>query len=124
MCFGLGGFLVIAIAFMVVFLGPSTTPGFGPENATMDSEARFDAVLFGFLGAAILWCIKNIERKGLYVRFLALAIFTGGLARVLSALVVGPPNTFFLAMMSIELGLPPLIVFTQSRLEHAASVRT
>jgi hypothetical protein len=105
--FGVGGLLIIAVALMVAFLGPSTTPGFGPENPTMDSEARFDAALFGFLGVAILWCIKDIERKGVYVRFPALAIFAGGLARVFSALVVGLPNTFFLAMMSIELGLPP-----------------
>jgi hypothetical protein len=35
--------------------------------------------------------------------------FVGGLGRALSLALVGPPTPFFLFLMAIELGLPPVL---------------
>ena len=35
--------------------------------------------------------------------------FVGGLGRALSLALVGPPTPFFLFLMAIELGLPPVV---------------
>ena len=63
------GFLVffgvtdILISLLHIVLGPSAIPGSVPVNATMDSEDRFYATLFTAYGAALLWCVKDVESK-------------------------------------------------------------
>lgn len=109
------GVVVIGISLLHIVLGPAAIPGGVPVNATMDSEDRFFATLFMAYGAALLWCVKDIQRKGVYVKLLALIFFVGGLARVVSVFAVGLPNTFFIAMTALELGLPFLMVFMSAR---------
>lgn len=113
---GLFGATAIFIASLHVVLGPSAIPGSIPVNATMDSEDRFYATLFAAYGAALLWCIKDVEGKSTVVYFLALTFFVGGLARLVSMAVVGLPNTFFTAMTALELLIPFLMAFMQSRI--------
>src|SRR5262245_42584669 len=72
---GLFGITAIVIASLHIILGPSAIPGSIPVNATMDSEDRFYATLFAAYGVALLWCIKDIERKSTVVYFLALSFF-------------------------------------------------
>jgi hypothetical protein len=120
---GLFGITAIFIASLHIVLGPSAIPGSVPVNATMDSEDRFYATLFAAYGVALLWCIKEIERKSMVVYFLALTFFVGGLARLVSIAAVGLPNTFFIAMTVLELLIPFLMVFMQSRLAKAADTQ-
>jgi hypothetical protein len=112
---GLFGLTVIFIALLHIVLGPAAIPGSVPVNATMDSEDRFYATMFAAYGVALLWCIKDIERKSMVVYFLALTFFVGGLARLVSIAASGLPNTFFIAMMVLELVIPFFIAFMQSR---------
>jgi hypothetical protein len=112
-----GGATAIFISILHVIFGPACIPGSIPVNATMDSEDRFYGTLFGAYGAALLWCIKDIEHKGLYVRLLALVFFIGGLARIVSVIAVGLPNTFFITMTIIELILPFIMVLMNSRVQ-------
>jgi Domain of unknown function (DUF4345) len=104
--FVLFGATDIAIALLHIGLGPSAIPGSLPVNATMDSEDRFYATLFAAYGVAILWCVKDIERKSTIVYFLLGTFFVGGLARLVSIASVGPPNEFFVAMTVLELVIP------------------
>lgn len=113
---GLFGGTAILIAALHVALGPAAIPGSIPVNATMDSEDRFYATLFAAYGVVLLWCIADIERKSGCVYFLAATFFVGGLARVVSMLAVGPPNTFFVTMTVLELVIPAFMVFMQSRI--------
>jgi len=110
------GLTAIAIALLHVVLGPSAIPGSVPVNATMDSEDRFYATLFGAYGVALLWCVKDIERKSRVVYFLLAAFFVGGLARLLSVWAVGPPNGFFVAMTVLELVIPIVAALVQSKI--------
>ena len=113
------GVTAILIASLHVALGPACIPGSIPVNATMDSEDRFYATLFLAYGAALLWCVKDVERKAGPVRILAFVFFAGGLARIVSAIAVGLPNTFFVAMTLLELVLPVVIVVMSARVAAA-----
>lgn len=116
---GLFGVSAIAIAALHIALGPAAIPGSIPVNPTMDSEDRFYATLFAAYGVALLWCIRDIERKGTVVYFLAATFFVGGLARLVSVASVGLPNPFFIAMTVLELLIPFAMVFMQLRIAKA-----
>jgi Domain of unknown function (DUF4345) len=120
---GLFGMTAIFIASLHIVLGPSAIPGSIPVNATMDSEDRFYATLFAAYGVAVLWCIKDIEHKSMVVYFLALTFFVGGVARLVSMVAVGLPNTFFIAMTVLELLIPCFMAFMQSRITTAADAQ-
>jgi hypothetical protein len=114
-----GGVAAIAISLLHIALGPASIPGSIPVNATMDSEDRFYASLFLAYGAAVLWCVKEVERKAKFVQLLALVFFIGGLARVVSMLVVGLPHPFFIAMTVLELALPLVLVWLVAQVSGA-----
>jgi hypothetical protein len=98
---------LIALAHIV--LGPASIPGSIPVNATMDSEDRFYATLFLGWGAAMIYCARSLERKERLFGALLLTFFLGGVARVVSASLVGLPNALFVFLGSLELMLPPLL---------------
>lgn len=112
------GATAIAIASIHIAFGPSAIPGSVPVNATMDSEDRFYATLFAAYGVALLWCVKNIERKSLFVYFLLATFFVAGLARVVSILAVGWPDPFFVAMLILELVIPVVAALMQFRISN------
>jgi hypothetical protein len=114
----------ILIASLHLVLGPGAIPGSIAVNPTMDSEDRFYATLFAAYGVALLWCTRDIERKSKYVYFLAATFFVGGLARVVSMLAVGLPNTFFITMTVLELLIPVFMAVLQSRISEPQDERT
>jgi len=115
------GVVAIFIAALHIVFGPASIPGAIPVNATMDSEERFYATLFLAFGVALLWCVKDIERKARVVYFLMLTFFVGGLARIVSLLIVGPPNAFFISMTAVELLLPLILGWMQFRIARVPS---
>ncbi len=117
----LGGAVALFIALLHMVFGPACIPGSIPVNATMDSEDRFYATMFAAYGAALLWCVRDIERKGMVVKLLAIVFFIGGLARIISILAVGLPNLFFITMTILELTLPLIILSLNSRVSSASS---
>ncbi len=112
------GVIAIAIAAIHIVFGPAAIPGSVPVNATMDSEDRFYATLFAAYGVALLWCVKDIERKSRFVYFLLATFFVAGLARIVSIAAVGLPDPFFIAMLVLELVIPIVVAFMQSRVAN------
>jgi hypothetical protein len=113
---GLFGITAIIIALLHIVLGPPAIPGSVPVNATMDSEDRFYATLFAAYGAALIWCIRDIEQKSRTMYFLAATFFAGGLARLVSLALVGAPSGFFIAMTILELTIPVFMAMAQWRI--------
>jgi hypothetical protein len=106
----LGGLAVVGIALTHIVLGPASIPGSIPVNATMDSEDRFYATIFLGYGLGLLWCMRAIDRRANFIRFLAAILFAGGVARVISMVLVGLPNALFQALTALEF-LAPLTVW-------------
>jgi Domain of unknown function (DUF4345) len=104
----IAGAICVAIALAHIILGPRAIVGGFFVNPTMDSEDRFYAVFFLFWGVAMIYCSRDLRaRQGLFGALL-FTFFLGGVARIISALTVGLPNTTFIFLGSLELGLPPL----------------
>lgn len=117
-----GGVAAMGIGLAHVALGPALMiPGAGAVNATLDSEDRFYATLFVAYGAALLACARDIDDRRDCIRFLALTLFGGGIARVVSLLAAGWPHPFFVAMMLVELVLPLVIVAMLARIAPRSS---
>jgi uncharacterized protein DUF4345 len=105
------GIAVIGIAMAHLILGGAAVIGGSPLNATAEGEHRFFAALFLCYGLAFLWCVRDIETKRRPLNALAAAFLLGGLARLASIAISGPPNAFYSAMLVVELATPLVVFF-------------
>lgn len=115
--------VVLAVVAIVagtatVLLGAESLVGGDSVSATVDSELRFYSVWYVGTGFLLLWCARNIDRAGPFIRGIAVLLLVAGLARGLSWVTVGKPHAVAQVLMVIELVLPSLIV-----LWHAALAR-
>jgi hypothetical protein len=125
------GLAAIAISLMIYLLGQAAVnlvaAGFdaltgqaAPEitiSPTMDSEMRFYAVFWFTYGAVLIWVARGLSQRIQFVPLLAALFFAGGVGRVLSQLMVGPPHPAFTVLMAIELVLPVVFVGLYLRLK-------
>jgi Domain of unknown function (DUF4345) len=109
------GVIVIAISLAHLAIGPDAIIGGSDVNPTSDGEDRFYAGVFLCYGVALLWCARDVAHKRIFVNFLAAVLFVGGIGRLLAVIFVGLPHPFYLAMLVIELVLPPLMVLAANR---------
>lgn len=109
------GVVVIAISIAHMAIGPRAIIDSVAVNPTMAGEDRFFAGLLLCYGIALLWCARDVQHKRVYVSVLAAAFFVGGVGRFLAILIDGAPNPFYLAMLVLELALPPLMILTARR---------
>ena len=82
-------------------------------------EDRFFAGLFRCYGVALLWCARDVQHRRGYVSLLAAALFVGGIGRLLAVVLVGVPHQFYVAMLVLELVVPPLMVLAARRVAEA-----
>jgi Domain of unknown function (DUF4345) len=115
------GVIVIAISVAHFAIGPRAIIGGTAVNPTMAGEDRFFAGLLLCSGVALLWCARDVQRKRVYVNLLAVAFFVGGLGRLLAVVLDGVPHPFYIAMLVLELALPPLIVVVARRVTEPVS---
>jgi len=109
------GAVCMAIALVHIGYGPASIPGGVPVNATMDSEDRFYATLFLGFGAANIWCAEDMGPRTSVFRALMLVFFIGGIARLISAMQVGLPSPLFVFLGSLELAIPPIVLWAQAK---------
>ncbi|WP_083871468.1 DUF4345 domain-containing protein [Nocardia aobensis] len=102
------GLACAGIALAHLLFGTASIIGGGPVNATVDSDMRFYAVVFGAYGLAVAWCARDVERRGPAINALGAVFFAGGLARILAWAVSGEPNWFYVLMTPVELLIPVL----------------
>jgi hypothetical protein len=114
------GVIVIGISLAHLAIGPEAIIGGADVNPTSDGEDRFFAGVFLCLGIALLWCVRDVQHKRIYVNFIAAGFFIGGIGRLLALILVGTPHPFYVAMLVVELAVPPVMVFAANRVAEPA----
>jgi hypothetical protein len=120
------GASAVLIAASILLFGPGATAaaferayaaltgwpgaGEGPWPATMDSELRFYAALWGGYGGLLIQAARRLPARLAWTPWLAAVFFAGGVGRMISRAAVGPPHPFFTVLMVVELVLPPVLV--------------
>jgi Domain of unknown function (DUF4345) len=115
------GVIVIGISLAHLAIGPEAINGGADVNPTSDGEDRFFAGLLLCYGVALVWCARDVQDKRRYINVLAAAFFVGGIGRLLAVIVVGAPHPFYVAMLVLELALPPLMVLAANRVAEPES---
>jgi hypothetical protein len=59
--------------------------------------------------------VRDVQHKRVYRNLLAAVFFVGGIGRFVAVLVDGAPHPFYVAMLVVELALPPLMVVAANR---------
>jgi hypothetical protein len=80
-------------------------------SAGLDNQYRYLSGYYLSLFFGIWYVLGDIDRRGTVLRILVLAIFIGGLARLLSYVQVGEPPLRAMAGMALELGAPILAIW-------------
>jgi hypothetical protein len=108
-------------AFHVVH-GPAADAALGaivtPEllgDPVLDSQARFYGAAFMGYGAALYVSLTDLVRYAPVFRIVGGFLVLGGLARLLSLALSGVPGSPILALIGVELGLVPIILWWHSR---------
>lgn len=82
-----------------------------PFTNGIDNQLRYQSAFYLSLAFLLWWVIQDLHTRGTVLRILVLAIFLGGLARVYSYVVVGPPPPLAVAGVLLELGAPILVIW-------------
>src|SRR6185503_16837685 len=94
--------LCVRFAFPGVILGGAyVAPGAAGRVPLLDSEVRFLFALALAPAALLVWLIPQVERQLTVVRIIAIVTVLGGLARLLSVVRVGLPDSRALIAMGI-----------------------
>jgi hypothetical protein len=103
------GVACVAIGVLHFALGVDSVPGEGGAGATVDSRERFYGAIFLGYGLAWLWVVRQSPVPASIVRVLAGVFLAGGVGRLVSLAVSGPPQWFQSVLAVVELVLPPLL---------------
>ena len=124
--------IVVAIACLVpltvggqsILHGPGGIGRLRNVPVDLDSHFRYISGIFFGVGVAFVTCIPAIERKGARFRLLGALVVAGGLGRLISLLAVGVPSRGHLFGLAMELGVVPLLMLWQRRVEVTSPARS
>jgi hypothetical protein len=119
-----GGAVAVATGIFGIATGADGVPGDDAASASVESELRFLYVFWAAYGLALIRVAPRAVGEAWAVRALALVLFAAGLARAVAWLDGGRPHGLFVALMIVELVLPPVIVAWQARLAAVSSAGT
>lgn len=87
-----------------------------PKNLFLDSNLRFLNGMSVAVALSFYFLIPVIEKETFACRILSLAIFLGGVGRILSIMALGMPAPPLFIFMVIEIFSPVLIVYWQNKI--------
>jgi hypothetical protein len=107
-----------------MLVGPAILPKDNSRvEPSADSEYRFINAIW-FATAPLIWsAIPHIEQRTGLARSLGAAVFTGGVARLISWRTTGRPHPQFVAATVLELVGIPAVVIWQSRVAQLSGQR-
>lgn len=92
--------------------GGAATNNEGVEvSAALDNQYRYLSGYYISLFLGIWYVLGDIENRGTVLRLFVLALFIGGLARLLSYTQIGQPPLLATVGMALELGSPILVIW-------------
>ena len=105
--------LVAFITGLNVILGgsasvPGATDG---ASAVHDNEMRFFAVFWVGYGVFSFWVSRDLDARIGFIPAIAAFFFLGGVARLVSILLVGLPSAPLIGATILELIVPPILLF-------------
>lgn len=107
------GLACVVIGWFHLLLGVASVPGEATANATVDSRERFYNAIFIGYGLAWIWAARQSPLPLTAVRVLAGVLLLGGIGRLLSLAIHGPPHWFQLVLTVVELGLAPIYLLSR-----------
>ena len=120
------GVVCIAVGALHIALGLQADQMLGAglsgealANASLDSQNRFYGAQFVLVGAVAWMCGGDLERHAKLFRVLMAVFFLGGLARLVSLLLLGWPAPMVQLLAVSELVIPPLLLLWHARLTRA-----
>ena len=117
------GAVPVATGLLAIVGGPNSAPGGGPTTASVDSEYRFVNVFWLAAGLILWWTLRRASERALITRVVLVIAATGGIARLISWIVVGPPHPVFIGTIGLELVVVPLVIWWHSRVFPVVSSR-
>jgi hypothetical protein len=102
------GVSCIAIGAYHFALGTASVPGATDANATVDSRERFYSAIFAGYGIAWMGAARKSPIRADDVRLLATLLLAGGMGRLLSRLLNGPPHWFQDVLTAVEFAVPAI----------------
>ena len=93
----------------------------GVATPKLDSQFRFLSAWDVGLACIVWWIIPRIEEQTALFRIVCLAVFLGGVGRVVAWYITGSPGAAFLAVTLVELSIPVLIPW-QARVARQGSL--
>jgi hypothetical protein len=120
--------VIVAVACAVPIVGGGLGVLRGPAflgvlaSASTDSHFRYLSGLLLGIGFGFLSTVPRIETHTARFGLLAAIVVVGGLARLLSLVVVGTPDPSMLFALAMELGVVPALTVWQRRIARAYEV--
>lgn len=91
--------------------GAASNNGGAAVSAGLDNQYRYLSGYYLSLFFGIWYVLGDIDNRGTVLRLFVLALFIGGLARLLSYAQLGQPPVHAMVGMALELGSPALILW-------------
>lgn len=114
----------LAMGGLSVIRGAAVLKGVAPPlPIDLDSHFRYLSGLLLGIGLVFLSIIPRIETNGAVFRAAGAIVVTGGLARLLSLLQLGPPGTGHQFGLVMELVVVPLLMLWQARVARRCASR-
>jgi hypothetical protein len=115
---------LVPIATGIISMGGVRDPLYRPlqlpEAPVLDSNLRFFGGVWLGLGLALLYTVPNIEQHGILFRWLWVAVFLGGIGRLVSWLAIGVPPVAYIGFLLLEIVGAPAFIYWQWHLAQSS----
>src|SRR3954454_6219424 len=96
------GVACVAIGVLHLLTGSASVPGEGSAGPTVDSRERFYGAIFLGYGLAWLWAARQSPSPRRAIWWMAGVFLPSGAGGLISMAVVGPPQSFQIALTVLE----------------------
>ena len=117
----LGGCVPVGAGLAGVWLGPRLAGAYD-ASIPLDSHFRYLSGLLLAIGLGFWSTIPEIERRSARFRLLTAFVVVGGLGRMVSLFIEGPPDAPMFFGLAMELVVTPALALWQARLARSGVV--